>query len=148
MARTAAAPSIDAIIRDAVAAVVERAVSSIQNAISAQVAAELKAAAPRSSGRVKGTVPARRRARRAEMTKWVADRNARRVPNFVIELTKLDTKKAIVARYGENAAFEKGRPLPSVKAEAAKSTAREAKPAAVKAKAPVVRKKAAATGAK
>jgi hypothetical protein len=46
------------------------------------------------------------------MTRWVADRRARRVPTFVIEMTGgLDTKK-IVARYGENATFEKGKPLP------------------------------------
>jgi hypothetical protein len=48
-----------------------------------------------------------------EITRWVADRRARRVPNFVIEMTGgLDTKKKIVAKYGENVAFEKGKPLP------------------------------------
>jgi hypothetical protein len=53
------------------------------------------------------------RAPREEMTKWVADRSARRVPTFVIELTGgLDTKKRIVQKFGENAAFEKGKPLP------------------------------------
>ncbi len=32
---------------------------------------------------------------------------------FVIEMTGgLDTKKKIVAKFGDNAAFEKGRPLP------------------------------------
>jgi hypothetical protein len=139
MARAPTVPSIDAIIRDAVASVVERAVSSIQNAIAAQVAAELKGFAPRSGGRGKGRGTVRRRAVRVEMTKWVADRNARRVPSFVIEATKLDTKKAIVARFGENAAFQKGKPLPPVKAEAVKAAA-----PVVKAKAPVVRKKAAA----
>jgi hypothetical protein len=139
MARTASAPSIEDIIRDAVSAVVERAVSSIQNAIAAQVAAELKAAVPRSGGRAKVRVPARPRARRSEMTKWVADNSARRVPNFVIEATGLDTKKKIVAKFGE-ATFEKSKPLPPVKA--AKSAAPEIKPAA--AKAPVVQKKSAA----
>jgi len=54
--------------------------------------------------------------RRAEITRWVADRNARRVPLFVIEMTNgLDTKKKIVAKFGENAAFEKGKPLPKAK---------------------------------
>ena len=62
-----------------------------------------------------GTVRPTRRARRraGEMTKWVADLRARRVPNFVIEMTGgLDTKKRIVARYGPNARFEKGKPPP------------------------------------
>ena len=41
---------------------------------------------------------------------------ARRVPNFVIEMTNgLDTKKKIVAKYGEDAVFEKGKPLPKPK---------------------------------
>jgi hypothetical protein len=31
----------------------------------------------------------------------------RRVPTFVIEATGLDTKKKIVAKYGENATFER-----------------------------------------
>jgi hypothetical protein len=57
--------------------------------------------------------PVARRSRpRTEMTKWIADRNARRVPLFVIEATGLDTKKAIVAKFGDNAAFEKGKGLP------------------------------------
>ena len=49
---------------------------------------------------------------RVEITRWVADRNARRVPLFVIEATGLDTKKKIVAKFGENAAFVKGKPVP------------------------------------
>jgi sulfite reductase beta subunit-like hemoprotein len=49
-----------------------------------------------------------------ELTKWVADKKARRVPTFVIESTRLDTKKAIQARYGEDAVFEVGKPLPPV----------------------------------
>jgi hypothetical protein len=51
-----------------------------------------------------------------DLSKWAADRRARRVPNFVIEATGLDTKKKIVAKYGENAVFEKGKPLPKVRA--------------------------------
>jgi hypothetical protein len=50
------------------------------------------------------------------MTRWVADRRARRVPTFVIELTGLETKKQIVAKYGENVAFEKGKPAPKTRA--------------------------------
>ncbi len=50
---------------------------------------------------------------REELTKWVADHRARRVPTFVIELTGgLDTKKKIVAKFGVDAVFEKGKPLP------------------------------------
>ncbi|MGC3998458.1 MAG: hypothetical protein QM767_13720 [Anaeromyxobacter sp.] len=56
-----------------------------------------------------------RRSARAELTRWAADRRARRVPTFVIELTGLDTKKAIVARYGDGATFEKGKPAPKAK---------------------------------
>jgi hypothetical protein len=58
-----------------------------------------------------------RRARaRGEITRWVADSRARRVPNFVIEATGLDTKKKIVAKFGSGAAFERGKPLPKAKA--------------------------------
>jgi hypothetical protein len=46
----------------------------------------------------------------------VADARARRVPNFVIEATGLDTKKKIVAKYGPGASFEKGKPPPKAKA--------------------------------
>jgi hypothetical protein len=102
MPRTVPAPSIQAIIEEAVAGVVVRATSTIREFIEAQVAAELKAAGPRaSSGRAVRVTLRRssRRAARVEMTKWVADRRARRVPNFVIELTGgLDTKKKIVAK--------------------------------------------------
>jgi hypothetical protein len=49
------------------------------------------------------------------MTRWVADRRARRVPKFVIEATGLDTKKKIVAKYGDGAAFERGKALPRAK---------------------------------
>ena len=62
-------------------------------------------------------IHAPRRRKRTEITRWVADRNARRVPNFVIEMTGgLDTKKEIVAKYGENVAFEKGKSAPKPKA--------------------------------
>lgn len=57
--------------------------------------------------------PRRRRRRAASMTRWSADTAARRVPLFVIEATGLDTKKKIVARYGANARFENGKPLPA-----------------------------------
>jgi hypothetical protein len=68
------------------------------------------------------------------MTKWVADTRARRVPKFVIAATGLDTKKKIVARFGENAAFTKGKPLPPARAMTSGAAQ------AVQAKPPVVRK--------
>jgi hypothetical protein len=54
-----------------------------------------------------------RRSRGREMTRWIADVRARRVPKFVIEATGLETKKKIVAKWGPNAVFEKGKPLPT-----------------------------------
>jgi len=50
-----------------------------------------------------------------EITRWAADRRARRVPNFVIEATGLKTKKQIVAKFGDGVVFEKGKPLPKTK---------------------------------
>ena len=58
----------------------------------------------------------------------------------------LDTKKKIVAKYGENAAFEKGKPVPAP-SETTKAQLRSGvKTAArtVKAKAPSIRKAPAA----
>lgn len=123
MARTAAQPSIDDIVREAMEGVVKRASASIAKAIADMAAARLdeelqsgvtraRGKAPRPRGRARG--PARRA--RAEITKWVADNRARRVPNFVIQMTGgLDTKKKIVARFGENASFEVGKPLPKTR---------------------------------
>jgi hypothetical protein len=109
-----AASSIDQIIRDAVAPVLARASEAIARAVADQVdeqlAKQLKVGrAPSGKGRAKAA-----RARpRQELTRWVADRRARRVPTFVIEMTGgIDTKKKIVAKFGEGAAFEKGKPLP------------------------------------
>ncbi len=108
-------PTIEELIRDAVSGAIRKVAPAVQRHV-ARLAAEqlernlaVKRAArtpPRSS----------RRARSQEITKWVADRSARRVPNFVIQLTGgLDTKKKIVAKFGENAVFEKGKPLPKMK---------------------------------
>lgn len=55
---------------------------------------------------------ARRRRRRNGMTAWAADSRAKRVPTFVIQATRLKTKKAIVSRFGPLARFEKGKALP------------------------------------
>ena len=127
MPRTAAAQaSIDDIVRDAMEGVVKRASAAIAKAIAEMAASrideELQSGVERARGR-KGRVTrvrsgggAAARRPRGEITRWVADNRARRVPNFVIEMTGgLDTKKKIVAKFGENAAFEKGKPLPRAK---------------------------------
>jgi ribosomal protein L15 len=120
MPRTSASRSIDDIVREAMEGVVKRASVSIARAIAEMAAArlsdELEGGIARARGRGGrgGRGKAGRSARsRSAITRWVADRRARRVPTFVIEATGLKTKKQIVARYGENAAFEKGKPLPA-----------------------------------
>jgi hypothetical protein len=124
--------SLEAVILDAVAPVVARIVRQVDAVVAKAAAAEARRRAAAASR----ARPAARR-RRGEITRWVADRRARRVPTFVIEMTGLDTKKKIVARFGEDAAFAKGKPLPAV------PRAADAK-AEVKAKGPTIRKKAAA----
>ncbi len=104
------------IIDKTVAETVARIVPVIQRQIAALAAAELEknlavSGGPRSRGKY------RSRRGRQEITRWAADRRARRVPNFVIELTGgLDTKKKIVAKYGPGVVFEKGKPAPKAKA--------------------------------
>jgi len=120
MPRRAGHTSADEVILQAVEAVVQRASVGISRAISEILAARIDqeltaqvAKAIAKGGRQrKGSA---RAAPRAELSRWVADRRARRVPNFVIELTGLKTKKAIVAKFGDNAAFEKGKPAPKAK---------------------------------
>jgi hypothetical protein len=109
MARAPA--SIDAIIGEAIAEAMKKIGPALQRHIAALAAEQLDRAL--ALGAVAPPRPSARRSRpRTEITKWVADRNARRVPLFVIQATGLDTKKAIVAKFGENAAFEKGKGLP------------------------------------
>ncbi len=116
MARRTQATSIDSLVRAAMEDVVQRASEDIARAIAELAAAELTrrlqqgVPSPRRGAAVRRG--AKRKPSRGEMTRWVADRRARRVPTFVIELTGLKTKKQIVARYGPDAAFEKGRPAP------------------------------------
>jgi hypothetical protein len=100
--------------------VVKNAAASIAQAMGEMVAERLErelrgglvlrrgpASAPRiGAARQTGSRP------RTEITKWVADNRARRVPKFVIKLTGLDTKKKIVAKYGEDATFEVGHAAP------------------------------------
>jgi len=116
MARTAAAVSLDSIIESAVQPVVEKTASAIAKAVAAMVAERLEAELRMGAGK-RGAKPGRTsaRAKAGDITKWVADRRARRVPTFVIESTGLDTKKKIVAKFGENSTFEKGKPLPKAR---------------------------------
>jgi hypothetical protein len=143
MARTATSVSINAVIDDAVQAVVARVLPSLQRAFNAGVDARLRAESSTATAR-RGR-RGRPTRRPGELTRWVADNSARRVPTFVIDATGLETKTKIVAKYGPNAAFTKGKPLPPVKLEAANKTDAQAKaPREVKAKPPIVRKAAAA----
>jgi hypothetical protein len=104
-------------LEEMIAAAVTQAIAKISPAIQrhmAELAAEeleKNLTVKNGATKVRGTAR-RTRARGADITKWVADSRARRVPKFVIEATGLDTKKKIVAKFGENAAFEKGKPLP------------------------------------
>jgi hypothetical protein len=108
------APSIEDLLKDAVAQAMKKVIPAVQRHVAALAAGELEKNLAVKSGGKLPRAPARRdRASRGEITKWVANRKARRVPNFVIEMTGgLDTKKKIVAKYGEDVVFEKGRPLP------------------------------------
>ena len=123
MARRSSRPNAEEIILQAVEGVVARASAGISRAISdilaARIDAELKAHVARAVSKgARNGKPAPKAARpvaRVEIEKWVADRRARRVPNFVIEQTGLKTKKAIVAKFGDDAVFEKNKPLPKAK---------------------------------
>lgn len=139
MPRVRGGTSLDDIIRAATAPVVVRASNVIARAVANMVAEELER-------EMRKTAPRARRAAgrsrsRAEIAKWVADRRARRVPTFVIEATGLDTKKKVVAKYGENAEFVKGKPLPPVRASGIAAFQTKAA-RVVKAKPPIVRKAA------
>ena len=120
MPRPASSTSIDEILRNAMEPVLKRASASIARAM-ADMAAEHLDSELQSGMRARGRRGRVGRAlrpsrRRSEITRWVADRRARRVPKFVIEMTNgLDTKKKIVAKFGPDCVFEKGKPLPKPK---------------------------------
>jgi hypothetical protein len=149
MPRTSRSASLDDIIREAVAPVIERASAAIAKAVAELTAERVprEAVSFRSKSKAlrRARVKGRRPRRNVEMTEWTADRRARRVPTFVIEATGLDTKKKIVAKFGEGVTFHKGKPLPTPKtamedktgAAVAAKTERQ-----VKAKPPRVRKAA------
>jgi hypothetical protein len=114
--------SIDRILRDTADEVVARVSSAISETVGRLVEERLKkelaggrAAAPVRGARA-GAGRSTRARRRVDITRWTADARARRVPKFVIESTGLDTKKKIVAKFGENVTFEKGKPLPKTRA--------------------------------
>jgi hypothetical protein len=112
-----AAPSLDALLRDTLEDVVKRTAVALVHAIADVTAerleAELQTAVVKA---VRGGTPRRLRRAPADLSRWAADRRARRVPNFVIELTGLTTKREIVARYGDGVLFERGKPAPRPKA--------------------------------
>jgi hypothetical protein len=116
MPRTPA--SLDDIVKDAVEGVVKRTSLAIARSISDLVASRLEEELRKNAGtagRGRGRGRGRTARPRAELTRWAADRRARRVPNFVIELTGLKTKKQIVAKFGDGVVFEKGKPAPKPK---------------------------------
>jgi hypothetical protein len=113
MARPARTPSIDAILREAAEKVVTRVSAAIARQVGDMVQERLQAELANGSSPRRGA--GRRRRAPGEITRWAADARARRVPNFVIEATGLDTKKKIVAKYGAGASFERGKPLPKAK---------------------------------
>jgi hypothetical protein len=126
MARIPSSNSIDAIVLQAMEGVVARASKAIAKAIARLVAerleAELASGVAAATGRAgargargRGASSARKSRPREEITRWAADRRARRVPNFVIDLTGMKTKKAIVAKYGDGVVFEKGKSAPKPK---------------------------------
>lgn len=124
MPRTAAPDSIDAIVLAAMEGVVARASKAIAKAIArlaaerleAELAAGIAAATSGRGRRGARAVRVRGSTRqRSEITRWAADRRARRVPTFVIEMTGLKTKKAIVGKYGDGVVFEKGKAAPKAR---------------------------------
>lgn len=127
---------IAASLKPVVGRIAARLAEYVGAAVASQLEAKLGKLAPKAPRGHKRGRRAGRPVAKAELTRWVADRRARRVPTFVIELTGLDTKKKIVARYGADSAFEKGKPLPSAAAKGA------AEPP--KARPPIIRKRAAA----
>ena len=117
MPRSAATPTLDTLVREAMDPVVKRASLVIARAVAQMAAERLESELEGTVGRSgrKGRGGGRSARARGQISRWAADRRARRVPNFVIELTGLKTKKQIVAKYGEGVTFEKGKPAPKPK---------------------------------
>ncbi len=112
--RRHAAPTVDALLEEVLDDAVKTAAIAIARTLAQRTAEQLEIGVRREVAKVgRGAAPrwAARRPR-AALRRWAADRRARRVPTFVIELTGLATKKEIVARFGEGVVFEKGKPAP------------------------------------
>ncbi len=109
--------SLDDLVKRSIEGVVERVAAAMARSIAETVAQRLEAELKKTvgkggrsrRGRGSGTRP------RTEITRWAADRRARRVPTFVIDMTGLKTKKAIVGKYGDGVVFEKGKPAPKAR---------------------------------
>jgi len=56
--------------------------------------------------------PRKRSRPSAKVSVWTASQEAKRVPDFVLEATKCANKAEVVARFGLNAVFTDGQPLP------------------------------------
>jgi hypothetical protein len=144
MPRSSSSVSFEQVVREAVRGVVARVAKVVADKVSTEVQQQLEAelgrlsTAPK-SGRARRSHGASRPARK-DLTKWVADHRARRVPTFVIDATGLDTKKKIVAKFGVDAVFEKGKALPGAKASGGAMAEVKVLPRVVKAKPPLVRK--------
>jgi len=116
MPRPASPPSIDAMVCDALDGVVKEASVAIARTLAQLTAERLEAELANEVARSgRGPGPRRARAARGDLSRWAADRRARRVPNFVIDMTGLETKKQIVAKFGDGVVFEKGKALPKAK---------------------------------
>ena len=121
MPRPPAHTTLDAAVRAAMEPVVKRASAAIARAVAEMAAARLESEldaeiARKGRGRRRRGVNGATSRPRGEITRWAADRRARRVPNFVIDMTGLKTKKQIVAKFGDGVVFEKGKPAPKPKA--------------------------------
>ena len=112
-----AATSLDDIVKNAMEGVVKRTSVTIAKAIAELAAARLEEELKKGMGQAARGRGARGRTSRprTELTRWAADKRARRVPTFVIDLTGLKTKKAVVAKYGDGVVFEKGKPAPKAR---------------------------------
>jgi hypothetical protein len=105
-------------IRGEVEALAREFAARVTRVVAEAIASEVEAALSLHVRPAPAATPAPRRPRAAprrpeSVERWVPDRRARRVPNFVIEQTGLRSKREVVERFGEHAIFEKGKPAPA-----------------------------------
>jgi hypothetical protein len=107
---------IETILSKSAADVAKQITEVFADAMREAVGGEVSVARKPVDGRGARGKPAKRAAGRrspkAELTRWVPDASARRVPKFVIKMTGLDTKMKIVEKYGDKVVFEIGKPPP------------------------------------